>query len=423
MVYKTYKCNSYNIHTIKTDRFKTVHMEIIFRKNIVKEELVNYAFLVDMLMESSKNYPKRKDVITKLEELYKLVVYGTTIKTGNVLNSNFMADFIDPKFIDEEDYLENVIKFIFEMLMNPNATNEEFDLKEFNFVKERLKREIKSIDENPFKSSMRKAIEAMDKSSVTAYPLMGSVEELEGITPGSLYKYYKKLFKDNTCDIFIIGDVDSDNIVSLIQKYFKHRYINSNKLVLRVDNKEKKKVTTKEDVSENLQANLVMIYNIGELPEVERHVTMQVFNYIFGSGGLTSKLYKRIREENSLCYNISTLYLKYDELIAIHISLDTANVKRAVSMVKKCLKEMQTGDFLDSDLEDAKKSISLALDLTSDNNSSLLNNYVFHEFDNLPLIDERKKSLAKLTKEDVVNVSRKLKLNTIYVLKGKENNE
>ena len=423
MVYKTYKCNSYNIHTIKTDRFKTVHMEIIFRKNIVKEELVNYAFLVDMLMESSKNYPKRKDVITKLEELYKLVVYGTTVKTGNVLNSNFMADFIDPKFIDEEDYLENVIKFIFEMLMNPNATNEEFDLKEFNFVKERLKREIKSIDENPFKSSMRKAIEAMDAMSVTAYPLMGSVEELEGITPGSLYKYYKKLFKDNTCDIFIIGNVDSDNIVSLIQKYFKHRYINTNKLLLRVDNKEKKKVTTKEDVSENLQANLVMIYNIGELPEVERHVTMQVFNYIFGSGGLTSKLYKRIREENSLCYNISTLYLKYDELIAIHISLDTANVKRAVSMVKKCLKEMQTGDFLDSDLEDAKKSISLALDLTSDNNSSLLNNYVFHEFDNLPLIDERKKSLAKLTKEDVVNVSRKLKLNTIYVLKGKENIE
>ena len=423
MVYKTYKCNSYNIHTIKTDRFKTVHMEIIFRKNIVKEELVNYAFLVDMLMESSKNYPKRKDVITKLEELYKLVVYGTTVKTGNVLNSNFMADFIDPKFIDEEDYLENVIKFIFEMLMNPNATNEEFDLKEFNFVKERLKREIKSIDENPFKSSMRKAIEAMDKSSVTAFPLMGSVEELDDITPSSLYKYYKKLFKDNTCDIFIIGNVDSDNIVSLIQKYFKHRYINTNKLVLRVDNKFKKKVTTKEDVSENLQANLVMIYNIGELPEVERHVTMQVFNYIFGSGGLTSKLYKRIREENSLCYNISTLYLKYDELIAIHISLDTANVKRAVSMVKKCLKEMQTGDFLDSDLEDAKKSISLALDLTSDNNSSLLNNYVFHEFDNLPLIDERKKSLAKLTKEDVVNVSRKLKLNTIYVLKGKENIE
>lgn len=421
MVYKTYKCNSYNIHTIKTDRFKTVHMEIIFRKNIVREELVNYAFLVDMLMESSKNYPRRKDVITALEELYKLVVYGSTIKTGNILNSNFMADFIDPKFIDEEDYLENVIKFIFDLILNPNATNEEFDLKEFNFVKERLKREIKSIDENPFKASMRKAIEAMDASSVTAYPLMGSVEELEAITPGDLYKYYKKLFKDNTCDIFIIGNVDSDTIASLIQKYFKHRYINSNKLVLRVDNKFKNKVTTKEDVSNNLQANLVMIYNVGELPEKDRHVTMQVFNYIFGSGGLTSKLYKKIREENSLCYNISSLYLKYDELLAIHISLDTTNVKKAITMVKKCLKEMQTGVFDSSDLEDAKKSIGLALDLTNDNNSSLLNNYVFHEFDNLPLIDERKKSLAKLTKEDVVIISKKLKLNTIYVLKGKEN--
>ena len=28
MEYKKYNCNSYNIHTIKTDKFKTVRMEI-----------------------------------------------------------------------------------------------------------------------------------------------------------------------------------------------------------------------------------------------------------------------------------------------------------------------------------------------------------------------------------------------------------
>ena len=420
MIFKTYKCNSYNVHTIKTDRFKTIHMEIIFRKELIKEELPYYAFLIDMLMESSKNYPKKRNLIIKMEELYKLMIYGSTVKTGDVLNSNIMVDFIDPKYIEEEGYLEKVIEFVFDVIQNPNATNEEFDLKQFNFIKERLKKEIKSINDNPFKVSVKSALNAMDENSKSAYSLMGSIEEVNEITPASLYKYYKKLFKDNVCDIFIIGNIDADDMVALINKYFKHRYLNQNKLSLMIYNKEKKKVTNASDESKNIQANLVMIYNVNNLDDVEKHIKFQVFNYIFGSGGLTSKLYKKIREENSLCYGISSMFLKYDQLLVIHISLDNKNIKKAISLVKKCLKEMVNGIFLEEDLADAIKNINLALDYTYDNNSSLLNNYVFNVFDNLPLIEDRKKELTKIKKEDVINVAKKLKLNTIYVLNGKD---
>ena len=420
MIFKTYKCNSYNVHTIKTDRFKTIHMEIIFRKELIKEELPYYAFLIDMLMESSKNYPKKRNLIIKMEELYKLMIYGSTVKTGDVLNSNIMVDFIDPKYIEEEGYLEKVIEFVFDVIQNPNAINEEFDLKQFNFIKERLKKEIKSINDNPFKVSVKSALNAMDENSKSAYSLMGSIEEVNEITPASLYKYYKKLFKDNVCDIFIIGNIDADDMVALINKYFKHRYLNQNKLSLMVDNKEKKKLTNASDESKNIQANLVMIYNVNNLDDVEKHIKFQVFNYIFGSGGLTSKLYKKIREENSLCYGISSMFLKYDQLLVIHISLDNKNIKKAISLVKKCLKEMVNGIFLEEDLADAIKNINLALDYTYDNNSSLLNNYVFNVFDNLPLIEDRKKELTKIKKEDVINVAKKLKLNTIYVLNGKD---
>lgn len=420
MIFKTYKCNSYNVHTIKTDRFKTIHMEIIFRKELIKEELPYYAFLIDMLMESSKNYPKKKNLIIKMEELYKLMMYGSTVKTGNVLNSNIMIDFIDPQYIDENNYLEKVIEFIFDVLQNPNAINEEFDLKQFNFIKERLKKEIKSINDNPFKVSVKSALNAMDENSKSAFSLMGTIEEIDQITPATLYKYYKKLFKENICDIFIIGNIDSDNIVTLIKKYYKHRYLNQNKLTLLVDNKEKKKITTSCDESSNIQANLVMILNTNNLDDLERHIKFQVFNYIFGSGGLTSKLYKKIREENSLCYNISSMYLKYDQLLIIHVSLDNKNVKKAITLAKRCLKEMVNGDFSEEDLKDAIKNINLALDYTYDNNSSLLNNYVFNIFDSLPLIEDRKKELNKIKKADVINVAKKIKLNTIYVLNGKD---
>ena len=161
-----------------------------------------------------------------------------------------------------------------------------------------------------------------------------------------------------------------------------------------------------------------MIYNILDLTENERHIDFQVFNYIFGNGGLTSKLYRHIREENSLCYSISSLYMKYDKLLVIHVSLDNDNVKKASSLVKKCLNMMVNGDFSEDELKDAKMNLIMSLDLANDNNVAILNNYVFNYLDNLPEIDKRKELLNNVSKEDIINVAKKLKLNTIYVLEG-----
>lgn len=419
MIYKTYKCNSFNVHTIKTDKFKTAHMEIMFRKPVVKEELCAYTFLMDMLSESSEKYPLRRDLIVRFEELYKTSAYAITVKTGNVLNCNMILDFINPGFIEDKNYLEDIIKLPFELLLKPNVVNEEFDLKQFNIVKERIIRDINSIKDNAFKYSVRNAFNSMNPDSPTSYSVLGSLEDVDKITPSSLYKTYKSLFKECVCDIFVIGNLDMDGVVSLIKKYFHHRYINTATLDLLVDNSVRKKEIVQNDKSDNIQANMVMIYNVGNLSDEARHVTFQVFNYIFGNGGLTSKLYKQIREENSLCYSISSLYMKYDKLLVIHVSLEDKNVKKASSLVKKCLKDMINGDFSDDELNDAKLNLVMSLDLAQDNNVSILNNYVFNIFDNLPDLDKRKELINKVTREDVIDVAKKLKLNTIYVLEGK----
>ena len=418
MVYKIYKCNSFNIHTIKTDKFKTAHMEIMFRKRVLKDELCAYTFLMDMLSESCFKYKTKRDLIVRFEELYKASCYGITVKTGNVLNATMVVDFINPKFIDEDNYLENVLKLPFLMLQNPNVINEEFDLKQFNIVKERIIRDINSVKDNSFKYAIKNAFNVMDKNSPTAFSVLGELDDVEKITPATLYKTYKSLFKECVCDIFVIGDMDMDEVASIIKKYFKYRVINTDINYLMVDNKDRKKAIVKREESKNIQANLVMIYNVNNLNDIERHIVIQVFNYIFGNGGLTSKLYKCIREENSLCYNLSSLYMKYDKLLVIHVSLDNENVNAAINLVKKCLKEMASGNFLDSDIDDAKTNLVMSLDLASDNNVAILNNYVFSYLDNLPELDERKKLIKDVTKEDIVSVAKKIKLNTVYVLEG-----
>ncbi len=422
MIYKTYKCNSFNVYTIKTDRFKTAHLEIQFRKKAVKEEMGKYAFLADALSESTKNYPRRKDLIIKFEELYKSICYASTIRTGNVLTFNVSLDFINPKYINKDNYLESVIKIVLEMLQNPNVTNDEFDLKTFNIVKDRIERELNSLKENPVKQSIKKAFETMGGDTPTTFELLGTREELEKLTPGDLYKAYKKLFKDFVCDVFVIGDFDMDEFVTILKKYFKNRYINEEKFNFLVDNKETKKEHVGSLDSDNVQASLVMIYNTNNLDKIESNITMHVFNYLFGNGGLTCKLYQSLREKNSLCYAISSMYLKYDGLLLIQVSLEQENVKKAISLIKKELKAMQLGDFKDEEVKDAINNMIVSLDLAGDNNIAILNNYVFNCLDDLPLLEERKELFKKVTKDDVVKVAKKIKINTIFTLNGKENN-
>jgi zinc protease len=419
MKYKTYNCNSFNIYTIKTDRFKTSHLEVIFKNVLKKEEIGTYSFLADMLSEGCKKYPRKKDLITRFEELYKIVIYASTMRVGNVIDLHFSLDFINPEYIEDEGYIEDVIKTLFEVILNPNVCNDEFDLKTFNIVKERLRREINSLKENPVKQSIKEAIKTMDSNSPTSYEILGTIEELENITPAKLYNAYKSLRKNFKVDVFLIGNLDMDNVASLIKKYFKNRYIVSDNFEVMVDNKETKKVKEKTMKSDNIQTNLVMLFNLKNLSELEKNITLNCFNYLYGSGGLTSKLYKSIREENSLCYAINSMYLKYDKLLMVQISLDNCNVKKAISLVKKELKSMQNGNFSEEEVRDAINNMVISLDMSLDNNIAILNNYVFNIYDKLPSIEERKEYFKKLTKEDIVNVSKKVKLNTIFTLEGR----
>ena len=60
MIYKEYNNSTYNIYTIKTDKFKTCHMEIVFRNNIDKSTITKRSLITEMLVENSKNYKTGK---------------------------------------------------------------------------------------------------------------------------------------------------------------------------------------------------------------------------------------------------------------------------------------------------------------------------------------------------------------------------
>ncbi len=419
MKYQKYEFDTYNIYTIKTDRFKNCHMEITFYDNAVKEELGIRNFLVDMLCHSSKKYPRRKDLVIKLEELYQSYLYGVSSKVGNMVLSSFIYDFINPCFVNDEKYLQNVIQFIFEIIENPNINGEAFDERTFKIIKKRILADIDAIKENPVNYAFRRALENMDKDSITAKSVLGTKEEIESITPTDLYNYYHKFYEKSLCNIYIIGDLDMENVVKIINKCFHNNCLKNHRVEPFVNNIRKNKELIVKEPSVFNQTNLVLGFHLGDLTQEEIFKTLTLFDEILCAGGLKSKIYNALREENQLCYSVSSMNSKYDNMYYIYVGLDAKNVPLAIKLIKKMIKEMAQGKITKEEMEIAKKQLKTSLEIVVDNQNSLINNYTFHSIVGSPLYEDLKDAYENISTKELKELGKKLKCNFIYELQSR----
>ena len=62
---------SFDLHMINTDKFKTISVEVIFSREIKKDEITIVNFLSSLLAYTSKKYDTKLKFGQRLEELYE----------------------------------------------------------------------------------------------------------------------------------------------------------------------------------------------------------------------------------------------------------------------------------------------------------------------------------------------------------------
>ena len=126
MDYNILKMGAYNIHTIKTKKFKTITVEVNFRREVKKEEITIRNVLKAVLLNSNSYFPSEKELIKETEELYDLKLLSSNNRIGNYANLSFKVRFLDEKYVDDMTNLE-VIKFLLDVIFKPNVRNSSFD--------------------------------------------------------------------------------------------------------------------------------------------------------------------------------------------------------------------------------------------------------------------------------------------------------
>lgn len=408
---------AYKIHFIKTDKFKKVKIRINFKEKTTKEKVVYRNMLSLVLLEATKKFNTRRLLDIECENLYNIGVGAGTSNSGNYHLLRFNTTFLNEKYT-EKGMMEESFKFFLEFIFNPNVIDGKFESQTFNNAKNILKEDIESYADNPGRFAFSRIYEIMCPNSVIKYRSTGYIEDLEKVTEENLYEYYKELLTNNEIDIFIIGNIDVKQMEKIIADNFNIDSIKHEQLahIVKQDDFRKEPRVIKENKNIN-QSILILGSKLKDITEFERKYVLVLYNYILG-GSADSKLFKEVREKNSLCYSISSTHSGIANLEFISAGIDKENYDKAVELIKAEIKNMEDGNFTEEDINQAKITFLASLKEIEDTANGIINIYEAHEYLDYDLLEERAKEIEKVTKEDIINVSKKMYLDTIYLLEG-----
>jgi predicted Zn-dependent peptidase len=417
---KIVKNPGYKLHVVNTNKYKTNTLVWKMKAPLEKETVTLRALLPHVLQSSTETYPSTTKLRTYLDDLYGASLFVDLAKKGEYHIMTFTMEIANEKFLtDSTPLLAKAFELLTEIIFKPNLENDAFTKDTVEKEKRTLKQRIQSIYDDKMKYSSVRLIEEMCKGEPFQLEANGVKEDVDAITPETLYSYYKKALSEDEIDFYVIGDVSEEEVKNLAEQFITleertpksaHRH-------------ERKSIETPQEVIEKQDVKQGKL-NIGYRTNVyygdEEYYALQVFNGIFG-GFSHSKLFINVREKASLAYYAASRLESHKGLLLVMSGIDHKNYDKAVSIIKAQLEAIQNGDFTEEELSQTKAVIKNQLLETIDVARGLVEVLYHNVMVGKDItLEEWFQKTDTVTKEDIVDVSKNIQLDTIYFLTGTE---
>ncbi len=412
MKYKKIEKDNYDLYYYKTNKFKTINITTLLiseKKNITLDN-----FLSSYIVNTSKKYNNEILMNKKYMDLY-----NPTYSVYDIYR-DLHFKFYDITFL-EEKYLEKgnnkkVIDFYYDSMFNINESNKKLDEVQTNLIKEQMRAEYSLDEENPTEKAYYNSVKLISDDLPVKINPKGNKKDLKSINVTDSYLYYKDEIKNSKVIIFVTGNID-DNILNSIDDNVKNNiYKNDYDIKINYDVSNVKEVKEKIDKTKFNQSILYEIYKIPNITKKEREVVLPLFNNLLG--GSSSRLFKNIREKNSLAYYAYSGFMKSFGIIYMYAGINYNNYEKTKKLMIDILNDMKNGNISSEEINDSKESLLSALSKNEDNIYSIVNDMIisvlFKKIDR----DVYIKELKKITKKELVELSNKLELDVIYLLRG-----
>ena len=416
MDYIDYDMNGFDLHVIKTDRFKTISYNINIRFDDEKDTERYMGLLSRLLIQTSKKYDSLRDINVACASIYDPSYNIRVLSSGSKDILTLTASFANEKYT-EAGMNEANFKFLTSFIFEPKIIGNGFDREVFEIQKEKLLEYYRTMKDRPQDYAGGRLSEEMKCKKYDVMSLDDLIKSIESLTAKDLYSFYKKIMDEGKLDIFVCGDVEPLEIRDIFSKLIKFKGTKEKleHLVKQTSYNKKERIII--EPSNNVQSNLAIGCKLMDLTDFERNYVFVLYSWILG-GGMNSLLTQTVREKNSLCYYIYAVRQNLFETMKIYAGINGSDFDKTYSLVKEEMNNMEKGNFSSELFEGVKEIYYNSLIKIEDSQSEIVGNYTSELFTHNDKIDVRKKQMEKVTKEDVMNLAKKVHIDTVYLLKG-----
>lgn len=415
------------VHNINTDKFKTNIVAIFLTTPMSREYVTFNSMISSILRRGTKNTPTQEEISKELEEMYGANFNNGIDKLGDNHTLKFYMESINDEYLPQgnENLLKQSIQKLSEIVFNPILENNVFKQEYLDQEKQAMTQRINAKIDNKALYASHRCVECMYKDDPAALYKYGYVEDIDKINSENLYNHYKELIDNCKIDIFISGKNELEKSIEMLSedeniKKLKPR--KPNYIINDIMIKEEPKEQTVEEIQNVNQGKIVIgcdiIFDEEDLKDENLRYEALLYNNLLG-GSANSKLFQNVREKASLAYTASSSYVRFKSNIYIKAGIEIQNYEKAIKIIKEQLESMRNGEFTEEEIENEKKAIISGIDLIDDEqDAGIVYLYGQEISDTHVELEDYKQRIRSVNKDQILNIAKKIKINTIYFLRN-----
>ena len=236
------------------------------------------------------------------------------------------------------------------------------------------------------------------------------LKDIDKITKEDVVNAYQKIINESKKVISIVGSVDENEVISMITGAFEDLPNNNEAaktFAAPVLDKAKRVDVIKEDAQQAqiYQGWYAPVYNSKDYPVIA------VINTILGSSGLSSRLFRELREKKGLAYTVRTsCEVKAKAgLFNIYIATEPSNIDTCLKGFKEEIEKIKTIPVEKDELKSAKNNIFGKHQFISETNLQQSSSMAYYGINGLPFdfFDKRAEEIKDVTSEQIMEVANK----------------
>ncbi|MER2189690.1 MAG: pitrilysin family protein [Solibacillus sp.] len=419
MFLTTQLADGVSLHIRQTTQFKTVNFSVKWRAPLTEETAAARTVLSNVLQHSNERFPTSAAYRSYLDDLFGTVLYFDTTKRGAEHTLLLNVETVNDHYLANSNVLNEVLSLLHTAIFKPNVEGGAFKENIVAREKDMVIQRIQSVFDDKSRLAQQRLLKILRPNHPASISANGTTSAVEAITASSLVKTYEDMLKNDTIDIYVVGDVDVEEMTAKLkealpfadrQKLAKQPLIESVKPADRY---------TKE-TQDMKQGKLHIGYSTPVYFGDADFPNMQIFNGIFG-GYAHSKLFMNVRERESLAYYASSSYASHYGLVFVTSGIEPTNEEKAREVIEEQLEAMRGGDISDLELAQTKAMLINQLKEALDSARGQIEIYdQYKELEEQFNLETWTERWQQVTKEDVQCMAQQVEHEATYFLCGKE---